>query len=230
MVIKASKSHLEETESQLTKGEALANQWLKANSLFFKQEEKMDFSRKKGYPSLYQDLQNYVKHFKVEELEHKTAEQYVLNPYSGEWLKGMRMVMAEMGLIDFEESIPRTANIFEGIGSKDNRKKYIIYRMAFLRRIFKEKKISQVPLYRGMSSEVNLVETPKTLLSTTFHLDTALSFSGFQQDNAAIKSSYCFKWQHPIKNLFMTYFETEAFNGRYQEQEGIIFYNQKISI
>ena len=72
----------------------------------------------------------------VLDLETKTANQYLLNPYSGEWIKGLRIVMAEMGLIDFNEKIPRTKDIFEGIGSKEKRRKYIISRLAFVQTFF----------------------------------------------------------------------------------------------
>ncbi|NLM06088.1 MAG: hypothetical protein GX219_04110 [Tissierellia bacterium] len=63
--------------------------------------------------------------YNLYELEKKTSKQYLLNPYSGEWIKGLRIVMSEMGLIDFDETVPRTKDIFEGIGSKGKREKFI---------------------------------------------------------------------------------------------------------
>ena len=110
----------------------------------------------------------------VLDLERKTANQYLLNPYSGEWIKGLRIVIAEMGLIDFNDKKPRT------------------------------------------------------LLSTSFNPEVGKAFSNINR-NEQITFSYIIKFTYSIKNLFMTFFETKAFNERYQEQEAVILYRDKFT-
>lgn len=161
-------------------------------------------------------------------LEEKTADQYLLNPYSGEWIKGMKIVMAEMGLIAYEDCVPRTKDIFCGMGAKELRKKYIIARSAFLRSIFKLAGYADVPLYRGMSSAIDLYETPNTLVSATFSADTAKEFASVN-NTVGCKSCYWVKFPYPVKNLFMTFLETKQFNERYKEQEAILYYRKKLT-
>ncbi len=226
IIIKGSHQALKNTEKQMKKQELIAEKWLKEHSTFLKNKQTICFSQETGYKALYQDSKQYFTFLGLEELEERTAQNYILNPSSGEWLKGMKIVMAEMGLIDFKGLIPRTEDIFTGVGDKQAREKYILSRMAFLKVLFHKHNIKEVPLYRGMSSEMELFKSPRSLLSTTFNINTALSFANFTGDNEKIKSSYCVKFYYPVDNLFMTFFETEAFNQRYKEQEGIILYQQ----
>lgn len=205
-----------------------AKKWLKENSVFVKNSKELDFSAQVGDSDLQNDLKEYMKSLNLYELELKTANQYLLNPQSGEWIKGLKIVMAEMGLIDFKERIPRTKDIFLGIGEKSIRRNYIISRLAFVQSIFEILGIEEVPLYRGMSSCINLFETPSTLVSATFSADTAKDFASIN-DDSAYRSAYFVKFMYPIANLFMTFFETEQFNERYKEQEAIIIYRDKLS-
>ena len=133
-----------------------------------------------------------------------------------------------MGLIDFKEKIPRTKDIFLGLGEKNIRKKYIICRLAFLQCLFELTDIVEVPLYRGMSSGIDLYETSSTLVSTTFSANTAKEFASID-NSTPYRSAYFVKFTYPISNIFMTYLETEQFNQRYQEQEAIIMYRNKLS-
>ena len=205
-----------------------AKKWLKQNSLFLKNRKELDFNMQVGDCDLHNDLKEYMKSLDLYELELKTANQYLLNPQSGEWIKGLKIVMAEMGLIDFKERIPRTKDIFLGMGEKSVRRNYIISRLAFIQSIFEILGIEEVPLYRGMSSSINLFETPSTLVSATFSADTAKDFASIN-DDSAYRSAYFVKFMYPITNLFMTFFETEQFNERYKEQEAIIIYRDKLS-
>lgn len=161
------------------------------------------------------------------ELEKETAEQYLLNPYSGEWIKGLKITMAEMGLISYSGTYPRKKETSAKLATKEKQVAYIIARTAFLRSIFKLKGITEVPLFRGMSSEIDFFETPQTLVSTTFSAATAMEFSNLKQSSNA-RSAYCVKFTCPVDQLFMTFFETRQFNERYKEQEAIIFYDNQI--
>lgn len=215
---------LEEINSQ----KKVAREWLQQHSAFFKKHKKLDFDSQVGYEELFSDLEEYLRLQGVYELELKTANQYLINPYSGEWIKGMKIVMAELGLIDYAETAPRTKEIFLGIGLRELRKKYIIIRTAFIQSVFELLEINEVPLYRGMSSFVNLYETPCTLVSSTFSVNTAKEFAAIDS-SADFKSCYFVKFMYPVSNLFMTFFETKQFNERYKEQEAIIYYRDKLT-
>ena len=216
------------TDTLIAEQEKCAIAWLKEHSCFIAKQKSFDFQTQIGDPDLFCDLEKYMEAEGLSILERKTAEQYLLNPYSGEWIKGMKIVMAEMGLIAYNGYIPRTKDIFCNTGSKELRKKYIIARSAFLRGIFKLAGHSEVPLYRGMSSTLNLFETPNTLVSATFSPDTAREFASID-NSTAYKSCYWVKFAYPVKNLFMTFFETKQFNERYKEQEAIIYYRDKLT-
>ena len=204
-----------------------ASAWILANSAFYHSGITLDFSASSGSELLFQDIKNYLSEAGLYELEKMTAEQYLLNPYSGEWIKGMKIVMAEMGLIAYAGTNIRRQESFSGIGDKQLRSKYIIARIAFLRSMSVMKGISEVPLFRGMSSERDFFETPDGLLSMTFSLDTAMEFADMKQLSDS-RSAYVVKYTCPVEKLFMTFFETEQFNERYPEQEAVIFYDGAI--
>jgi len=163
-----------------------------------------------------------------EQEEFLTARGFVLNPNSGEWIKGLSITLAEMGLVSFNEKVPRTADIFSGIGSKGNRRKYIINRIAFIRAYFDLLGIKEVVVYRGMSGEDDFKNIPRTYLPTTFSLDVVKEFSDFNNDKYRI--AYLVKLTVDVNKLFMTHLETREMHDRYQEKEAILLYNQVISL
>ena len=227
LIIEASQEAKNSTEKELEQWGQSATLWLAKNSAFFRSGEILDFSAKTGSELLAQDLINYMKSLGLDELEKETAQQYLLNPYSGEWIKGMKLVMAEMGLMPYQGTKPRKPDIFQGNGAKEKRRSYILARMSFLSAVFKLCGIKEVPLYRGMSTEENFFETPRTLLSTTFSLETAIDYADLKQDSSS-RSAFVIKLTCPIERIFMTYLETKALNERYKEQEAVIFYDQQV--
>lgn len=226
--IKMPTSVYKATEERIEESITKTKDWFVEKSRFLQKDKKIDFNAQTGDEDLYDDLKSYLAEKGLYGLEEKTAEQYVLNPYSGQWLKGLKIVMAQLGLIDYHGTIPRTENIFKGLGTEKLREDYIIARLAFVRRYFKRVNIFEVPLYRGMTSESKMTQTPKTLLSTTFSPNTAKAFAGMDGRTPNIKSSYWVKFTYPINHLFMTFFETKQFNERYKEQEAVILYTEKI--
>ncbi len=226
--ISKSEDVFENTHKAIEKQVKFAVEWIHQNSGFFKKKKRLDIHSKEGDQDLFDDIAQYLKQLGVFELEIKTAEQYLLNPYSGEWMKGMKIAMAEMGLIDYFGGVPRTKDIFADIGDKVLRKKYVIARMAFIRAVFGLSGFSEVSLYRGMSSEIDFYPTPSTLLSATFSLEVAKEFASMNSE-CKPRSAYCVKFAYPVDRLFMTFFETKQFNERYLEQEAVICYRQKIS-
>lgn len=223
--IKASKADNEKTQAEIAGQEAATCEWLRANSNFLDKNKTLDMDLKAGDEDLFSDLENYLNEMSVLEQEKKTADQYLLNPYSGEWIKGMKITMAEMGMIDYSGTITRTKDVFLGIGEKRERKRYIIARAAFVRALFKLCGFTEVPLFRGMSSEKDFYAAPSSLLSATFSAQTAMDFASVD-NSSAFRSCYWLKFTCPVDDLFMTYLETKQFNERYQEQEAIIFYKR----
>ncbi len=217
------------TEELISQCATEAILWIQNNSRFIRDNEALDFCADTGSKALFSDLEEYMDSLGLREVESMTAEQYLLNPYSGEWIKGLKIVMAEMGLISYHGKILRRPDHFSGLGSKEILTKYIAARAAFLRCIFMLKGISEVPLYRGMSSELDFYKTPETLVSASFSSNVAMSFAGLNSDTTS-RSAYVVKFHCNIQELFMTYLETRAFSGRYKEQEAIIIYNGQFSI
>lgn len=216
-----------ETQQAIAEQEKTACEWIMQHSAFYQAGIGFDFDAKEGIALLYEDLERYLRASGLYELEQETAEQYLLNPYSGEWMKGMKIVMAELGLIGYNGTYPRKKETFLGMGSKESRIAYILARTAFVRSIFKLKGITEIPLFRGMSSEIDFYETPQTLISTTCSVSTAMEFADMKQSSNA-RSAYVVKFTCPIENLFMTFFETRQFSERYKEQEAVVFYDNRI--
>lgn len=223
--IKKNAEQREKTEARIAKKEEDALAWCKEHSRFVKSGKPLCLNNDVGESYLYEDLENYMTKCGVLDLEKMTVEQYLTNPYAGEWIKGMKIVMAEMGLIDYAGAGMRKPDAFLERGAKSIRAEYIVARVAFVRSVFKLCGYAEIPLYRGMASESEFFEYPSTLLSTTFSLKTAMSFADF---DSTARSAYCVKYTCPVDLLFMTYIETRGFNERYKEQEAVIFYNKAI--
>lgn len=218
----------EATRKALEDAAAEASGWLDQHSDFFRQYSVLPLSAQTGAPLLYDDLEGYLSQKGLLELEQRTAGDYVLNPWSGEWLKGMKIVMAELGLIGYQGTIPRKADLFSGLGDKGLRRQYILARCGFVQALFRRVGLKEVPLYRGMASESDFFETPSSLLSATFSPQTALEFASLPDSPNEIRSSYCVKFTCPVSALFMTFLETRQLNEKHQEQEAILFYRNKL--
>lgn len=227
--IEAKKRDRDNTEEEIEKNKVNIIKWLEDNSLFIKSGNEIDFSSCEGSNLLAIDFKNYMKSVGLEEEEKITADTIVLNPNSAEWIKGMKIVIAEMGLVSFNGKIPRTNDIFKGIGDKKNRRRYIVNRLAFIRAYFSMLKINEVVLYRGMSNENDYKEILRTFLHCTFSLEVGKAFSDFKR-HSKYKISYLVKMTVPVEKLFMTYLETEAMNRQYKEAEALLLYDEVIKI
>lgn len=225
--IQMEKSVRDNTEEEIKKTKVNIIRWLEKNSVFLKNNDEINFLSREGSKLLSRDLKNYMKSIDLDKVEEITAETMVLNPDSGEWIKGMSIVLAEMGLVSFTGKRPRTNEIFKGIGNKKNRQKYLVNRLAFLRVYFNILNIKEVVLYRGMCNEKQWRKIPRTYLPCTFNLEVAKAFSDFDRESK-YKISYLVKMTCPVEKLFMTYIETEAMNRQYKEAEALILYDEAI--
>jgi hypothetical protein len=202
--------------------EQSARGWLRSRSRFFEGDAAIDWDSRRGPSALGEDLLCYLAEHDLDSVETRTAENIVLNPASGEWVKGMLIVLAEMGLVDFKGTIPRTEDIFRGEGAKPLRREYLIHRLAFLRAAFHLLSIDDVVLYRGMSTERAWTEKTRSLLSCTFSLEVAQAFAHFDRDDH-YRHAYLVKTTLPVERLWMTYLETLAMNRQYLEAEALVF-------
>ena len=203
-----------------------ATAWLKENSEFLKSGEKIEFLNRKGPGKAAKDMLRYMDDIAFGDMERKTAEIVVMNPFSGEWVKGMEIVLAKMGLCEYHGKVPRTDDIFSGRGNEKVRKDYLLRRLAFIRALFAAIDISEVVLFKGMSAEGPWRETdPKTFTSWTFSLNVAKSFSSeaFESD---FKHGYFLKRTFPIEKLFMTCIETASMNSQYLEAEALVMHEE----
>ncbi|MBQ9858174.1 MAG: hypothetical protein IJO77_04160, partial [Oscillospiraceae bacterium] len=108
-------------------------------------------------------------------------------------------------------------------------REYVISRLAFIQAMFNLNGICEVPLFRGMSSDIDLYDTPQTLVSTTFSAETASAFAGLNQESTS-RSAYLVKFSCPVESLFMTFFETKELNRQYKEQEAVIFFDGQFKL
>ena len=229
ITIEASNEDREKTQNIIAETKGQAKDWLQENSKFLKENDDIDFTRKEGYESLYQDIKNYMKDHNLLEQEDLTTNSFVLNPASGEWVKGLKIMLAELGLVTYKGKKIRTDDIFKGAGNKLMRRKYIINRLAFLQALFELLAIEEVILYRGMSTEKGWIEKDRTFLSCTFNREVAEAFCCMERDSK-YKNSYIVKMTYPIDKLFLTFFETAEMNNQYQEAEAIVLYSEEIKI
>ena len=217
----------DETTREIDKIKKDISKWLDGNSSFFKSQSGVDFNSKTGPKSLRADLKNYFENLNLWDLEKKTSEIQVMNPDSGDWIRGIQIVMAEMGLKAYSGPIIRSSREFEGSGSKERRRQYILHRLAFIRTAFQKMGLNELILYRGMASEwqwePEVDKDSRFWSSWTFSHQVANDFSETSPDNK-FKNSYLLKRAIPVEKVFMTYVETEAMNRQYLEAEALVLH------
>lgn len=226
IVIQADMIKKEITEKKINIVERNILNWFKYNSNQLLIEQTMDLNSKEGNRKLIKDIKRYMKSIDMDVIEERTSSEIVLNPNS-EWLKGIKIILAKLGIVSYKNKILRDKKIFNNIGGEEMIIEYIINRIAYVRAYFKMLNIDEVILYRGMSTEsewMNCYE--KSLTSWTFNLEVALSFADLDKNNK-YKNGYVIKRTVPIENIFMTYLETESMNKQYKECEAILFFDNE---
>ncbi len=199
--------------------------WLTTNSVFFKSGESFNLESASGSISLADDLIKYMTSVGLGEQEQLTSETYVLNPSSGEWIKGLQITIAKLGLKQFVGSAPRTKNIFEGAGAVELRKRYVIQRFSFIQAMFELLGHTEIKLYRGMSSDGDWQTISERFFSSwSFSKKVAEAFASLEKESSA-KHFYLIKRTFPIEKLFMSYVETKAMNNQYEEVEAVIMHD-----
>jgi hypothetical protein len=221
LVIDAPDGVREETETEIAVAQREITGWLESESRFLASREGIKIDSRDGPQSLADDLKRYMASVGMEKIEKKTAGGVVLNPNSGEWVKGMEIVLAELGLVRYQSKVTRTQGVFEGLGEKEQRRRYLLHRLGFVRACFGLLGIQEITLYRGGKIEEGRIKPPSVFASYTFSLEVARSFCDFDRDSR-FKQSYLIKRAIPVERVFMTYLETGAMNENYKEAEALV--------
>jgi hypothetical protein len=204
--------------------------WLDLHSQYFSKGHKLDFTNKFGPESLRDDFMRYLKSVDLWEVEKLVSEVQVMNPQSGDTIKALQIVMAEMGVKPYQGKWVRSPSAFEGLCSKDKLKTYIEHRIGFIRAFYAKIGLQQVTLYRGMSTEwawqPDTKDSYRFWSSWTFSYDVAKDFSDLSPGNKH-QNSYLIKRAIPVEKLFMTYLETESMNKQYIEAEAIVLHSDE---
>ncbi len=206
---------------QKLKGDAIG--WINKNSRF--QEANKELPNPIALPEcplLWEDLKAFMETRAVWDIEEAFARQFVSNPYSGELVKGHRIVLAQLGLVPFKGKIVRDPDLFAGEWSSEKRAQHILSRMAFITALFSHYGYQTVKLYRGISSQSHLrAHANYSFVSTSFNQSVAEAH--YQSGN---ENSTCVLYRQsvPIERLFMTFYETEQMNRQFREAEAILFY------
>lgn len=222
--IPAREEDREASERDIRAAEAEARDWLRSEARFFQRPDHEPFPEiRPASTALAGNLERYFTERGFEDLERRTAEGLVLNPHSGEWIKGLAIVLAEMGLVPYRGRVVRTPDLFEGSGSKERRREYLVHRLGIVRACWSLLGRSEVVLYRGLRTEKDwLSRRSRTFVSCTFDLRVARrGFTDFDR-GSRFRHSLLMKATVPVTRLFMTCLETGAMNRRYSEAEALV--------
>jgi hypothetical protein len=208
-------------EAEVDEARDRAVEWLRRESAFFSLGEGLDLGSRTGPRALSRDLLEYMGSLKLREVETRTAENIVLNPRSGEWVKGMEIVLAEMGLARFDGTVTRTHDVFQGRGDRETRRAYLVSRLGFVRAYFGMLGVDGVRLYRGVFIGGVRPKQSGSLVSYTFSREVARSFSE-PEARGPVDDPVLVEKLVPVRCLFATYLETEAMNAEYKEAEALV--------
>jgi hypothetical protein len=213
-----------ETLARIEEAQGAAAAWLRGNSRFFEEGEGLpDPDRREGSPLLSRDLRRFLEPRGLWEMDEALATQYVSNPYSGERIKGHRIVIAQLGLVDYEGKAVRDPSLFDGPWARDRRAEHVVARLGFNRALFSMLGLAQIVLYRGISTEGPLEEADnRTFVSATFSREVARSHFDSGSDGA---TCVLLRQAVPVERVFMTYLETEPMNRRFREAEAVLLFD-----
>ena len=210
-----------QTDERVADRERDAATWLADHSRFLARERPLpDPAARRGDQDLMADLEAWMRERDLWDVEDEFSRVYVSNPGSGEVVKGHRIVLAELGLADYQGRIVRDPATFEGPWEREARAEHIVARLGFVRAVLDVLGLSHVRLWRGASVERRLRARPgRTFVSTSF--DEAVARSHYESGQPT--------WTHvlsrhdvPRERVFMTYLETAAMNGVFLEAEAVL--------
>ncbi len=225
LVIEVSTERQAVTEQEISQRIPEARQWLRTEGQFLHTEKQLpDVHLRKGSPALIKDLQRFLEHHGLWELEERFSSTYVSNPRSGELIKGHGIVLAEMGLAPFHGKVVRDPNTFIHY-PKPVRQHHILWRLAFLRALFAELNCPHLLVYRGIRvNDTASPHSPGTWISTALHPPVAMEH--ITHINPTQTGLMYSRWM-PVDRLWMTFYETRAMNQHYLETEAVFLGPEK---
>lgn len=225
LIIPAQLAALPETDARLDRAERDAAAWMVEHSRWLAEGARLpDVATLQGSPLLADDLARFMQARDLAGMEKRFARQFVSNPASGELVKGHRLVIAALGLVDFEGKAIRDLSLFDGEWSRARRAEHIVARLGFVRAWLAAAGLETVPLHRGVSTDEAIVPVRnKTFVSTTFSLDVATAhFEAADEGSNRLVASR----EVPAARVFMTYVETSAMNAPFKEAEAVLLYER----
>jgi hypothetical protein len=223
LVVACSPDARRATWRRLADTERRAASWLADESRFLAAGHDLpDPDQREGDPLLFDDLGRYMTTLGLAEIETAFARQFVSNPFSGELVKGHRIVIAEIGLVPFDGTVVRHPDLFDEPWTTERRGEHVIARLAFLRALMAALGREHVALYRGLSTDGPL-KPPRneTFVSASFSRAVALSHFDASGPDA---SRALLAMPVPVSRLFMTYLETAEMNRHFREAEAVLLH------
>lgn len=218
----------ERTVARVSEARRSSKGWLDAHLQIVLEGVGLDLSRPIGDSRLWQSCEAYFRAKDLWEIEDKFAAQYVSNPYSGEFVKGHRIVLAELGLAAYRDRILRDERTFDGAWSKAARAEHIIARLAFVQELFARGGHAEVLLHRGIATDAKPEERPgRGFVSASFSREIATSMLG---PTGAARTGTVDTALIPVERLFMTYQETAHLNRQFHEAEAVLIEDPKAPI
>jgi hypothetical protein len=214
-----------QTAERLAEARRDADGWLETDSRFLAGGAALpDPGDREGDPLLWKDLGDYMAARGLREMEEAFARRFVSNPYSGELVKGHRIVIAELGLVAYEGKVVRDPGLFDSPWSRQRRAEHVLARLGFVHAIFRRAGHDRLDLYRGISTE-GPVHPPdnRTFVSATFSRDVAMSHF---ESGSARASRVLLRQAVPLDRVFMTYYETPQMNAPFKEAEAVLLYDR----
>ena len=217
----------EATEKQIAEITAIVRAILETSPEAMNEIAALNLTQAAGSKTLAHCFRHFLNSQGLWDLEDTLAAQWVLNP-GGELTKGHRIVLAELGLVDYDGKIPRSPDLFTGIWTKENRSRHIVHRLGFVRALFGLLGLNSLRLYRGLNFTDRL-ESPSnsTFLSATTRLEIA---QGCFADHVSADKGALLRQQVSIDRVYMTYFETDHMNRQYKEAEIVLLFDPKNSL
>jgi hypothetical protein len=213
------------TAERLAEARQDADAWLETNSRFLAGGAGLsDPADREGDPLLWKDLGDYMASKDLRDMEATFSRQYVSNPYSGELVKGHRIVIAELGLVAYDGKVVRDPGLFDGPWSRQHRAEHVLARLGFVHAVFTRAGHDRLALYRGISTE-GPVHPPdnRTFVSATFSRDVAMSHF---ESGSARASRVLLRQAVPLDRVFMTYYETPQMSARFKEAEAVLLHDR----
>jgi hypothetical protein len=202
-----------------------AEEWLDANSRFLAGDGGLPApATREGDPLLWKDLGDFMAAKGLRDMEEAFARQYVSNPFSGELVKGHRIVIAELGLVAYEGKIVRDPRLFDDPWSRACRAEHVLARMGLVHALFRRLGHDRLVLYRGISTEGPMHPPDnRTFVSATFSREVAMSHFESAGDRA---TGVLLRQAVPVDRVFMTYYETPQMNAPFKEAEAVLLYEK----